>query len=700
MVEPSAYRSSSPAPPPRRNSLPSIVLGPAENEALDGYWSKDEQGSVGPDALRSNPLQPRTPSPLIGLAITSNTGMRTIQQKRRSRSADALYHTAMAHQQGLLRADLLSSKDAEIQYWKSASYRISEATAQVPYNVRQSQAGSIGEVSAVGKAATPSQLTPDPTSDVFGDTEKMPWSQAKAQNRGSRGSRNSMERGSQTSPHFQLQEVTVIDRVDKRLSQIEQNMAHLAQSMQTISDREGGPAPAPKKKSSSTTFRLEKPPPSRVQLSKQHSGHKVSASLGATVHPLHANPGPSLLARQQKQQSPRHVQSAGHLVARSISVKQPVTTPQPRYQHARHSPSLNDLQSRPLGLSDEDLPTAVAVPYDGTSPLPSRLASSLLQHQRRQDSKSNLREASPPGVFHNFSTPFPPPSPTPVTPPTNMATRGTDNSGSTNSSFGAHKTATELPPPRFATHPHQRAQSSSSYLATGLLPSQQLPAPPFAQTEDSPTRFVDHLAPVYSALRHERTVRKALEVQVQHLKRDLYELSSVVAGLVAAQPRDVDDDDDQATEYWEQQGRNFQHRGSASSGRSRNAFAQAQARAQAQSQAALGQADIQHDSLVAQYAAALHQEHAHSQRRRSGQRVSWSDEQQQAQEEGYEAETNDDDDEEEDEEDDLYERSGNWVAAARPVTAPAVATTSSMRTRFRGRSTGVQDDDDWQGDMF
>jgi hypothetical protein len=80
------------------------------------------------------------------------------------------------------------------------------------------------------------------------------------------------------------------------------------------------------------------------------------------------------------------------------------------------------------------------------------------------------------------------------------------------------------------------ASPPTAFMATEggkLRPSTSATTPQPAQTSLTQT-IHDHLAPLYNALRYERTVRKALEAQVLQLRQDVDELSTIVSQLRGA----------------------------------------------------------------------------------------------------------------------------------------------------------------------
>jgi len=294
------------SPHRRRATLPSIVLSPAEAAALSKYW--DRGGAISVE-LESND-RGRTPTPLIGLAITSNTASR-----RRSRSADAMNELAAQHASDVRRR----STDAHLHPWRLADQRIPEVEEDDIHSPRSHHA-SIQDMPVLSTeneprhSVTNEQLQP---SESYESANEEPQ-EISSDHRESYGSENQ-----------HVQEVqSISSRVDKRLSQMELNIHQLEQSMQTLSGRQ-------------QSFTLQKAPRSRSGLPENKSRQERQHVL-----PL----------------SPQHP-------TRSASARYPAS---PRITHTRPSPSLHDIGVH-FGTAEEDeerFDTARAVPFYGASPAP------------------------------------------------------------------------------------------------------------------------------------------------------------------------------------------------------------------------------------------------------------------------------------------------------------------------------------------
>jgi hypothetical protein len=359
--QPSPYKSSherpqqestgSPVAHRRRATLPSIVLSATEAATLTKHWEKGEA-----DYVNHND-QPRIPSPLIGLAITSNTSA-----KRRSRSADALHE--MAANQGL--GDV-RRRSAEIQYWRSTNHGIPE-TEEQEEDLRRSQSASINEVTEI---IEPAFVSNSSTADISRQSNATSHT----------GSHHPEVEAPSSEVHSvepvetQVEqpadtEVGAINRVDLRLSQIELNMAHLAHSMQALSERD-----------TTRPFKLEKAP----------KGNARASSVDHTrSHGLPANP-------------------RDLLIARATSLKSP-NSPKPRHQ--RPAPSNADLPTQQTLIEEPStpIPPATAVPHDGNSPHATQTTAPPFprssHHQHSQSQVHRDATSTPQTIIHNFSTPY------------------------------------------------------------------------------------------------------------------------------------------------------------------------------------------------------------------------------------------------------------------------------------------------------
>jgi hypothetical protein len=387
--QPSLYKPSpepgrenatgSPSPRRRRATLPSIALSPAEASIITKQWMKED------NEIEDSHI--RTPSPMIGLAITSN-----ISQKRRSRSVDHLH--AIVAQQEITDT---RRRSAEIQYWRSTQPDVPEVE-EIEETVLESRRDSVQDI----KEILPSISNHSSTSrhQVIASV---------------RHSGSTMTTDLEDSRRASKHEVETISRVDQRLSQIEINMAQLAFSMHTLSERETKPPPAPQ-------FKLERAPKGQRNQQQDYYPHKTSG-LPA---------------------SPRDIGMATSV--RDVAGGKKALQPRP-------SPSYNDLHTQ---RNTHDV-------YGYQLASPSFVQPLGISHSGRDATSPS---STPQGQIHNFSTPFP-------------------------------QAYTQLP---------------------------QSPAQP-----QSPGNILDHLAPLYTALRYERTERKRLEALVLQLQHDLLDLTTIVA---------------------------------------------------------------------------------------------------------------------------------------------------------------------------
>jgi hypothetical protein len=513
----------------RRATLPSIALSPAEANALTKYWDRGD-GSGSPLAggpLQSNPVAPDAdadddaggvPAPLIGLAITSNT----IKQKRRSRSADALHEMALQH--GL--ADLpLRRRSAEIKYWRATNRGIPEAEEMDEADAHRSFAATVREVGAFSDSDSNEEEEEDdadedddeqdpagnvatavsPAADVaIPATDERPSPRPASDPPAARA----LMAPSPAAPraHTASPELVTMDRVDQRLSQIEYNMAQLAHSMQVLTvDRGLAPAAAadPERRPS---FRLERPPApkaARSSLEQRPQSRRAAPSLAQRDAAATSTPAPANVVESSSPASGggnAGSPSPAVLVARSVSLKAPPASRLPRAYHPRQSPSCTDLPVQSAAaaavppVADQRSSAAshsVASHSVASGSPPQRHQVHHQQHQQNQ-----LPRASPAPVL-NFSNPFAP----------------------------AH-----IP----SHHHHQQNQQQQQLQQQQREREEQMKQQQLQLQQDqqhSPTRLVEHVAPLYAALAHERGARKRLEAQVGALRGDVAALVAAVGAL-------------------------------------------------------------------------------------------------------------------------------------------------------------------------
>lgn len=303
----------------RRATVPSIVLSPTDADTISRYWNRAP--SAEPTATLD---RYRTPTPVIGLAITSNT-----TSKRRSRSADALRDLALQQMVDGRRR----SAEAQLSPWRLADQRIPEVEEGDSASPRSRHAS----VQNMSQLVSPAEPRPSfatesgPVPDVFNVTRE-----------GGRTS-SSDQRGSYGSAKQQTEEHQPLSPVDKRLSKLELNMSQLEQSMQALSGRE-------------QSFTLQQAPRSRITSSDDHTRQARLSQMPLTPQ---WPPG------------------------RSVSVRHQAS---PRIVHARPSPSLHDIGTHfedPTDDEEEDR-RATAVPYGvSEAPLPNTQSFPTRRHTAR-----------------------------------------------------------------------------------------------------------------------------------------------------------------------------------------------------------------------------------------------------------------------------------------------------------------------------
>jgi hypothetical protein len=498
----------------RRATLPSIALSPAEANALTKYWDRGEgsgspvsgplpqPSNLGPGAEHEGGI----PAPLIGLAITSNS----IAQKRRSRSADALHEMALQH--GL--ADLpLRRRSAEIKYWRSTNRGIPEELDEA--DAHRSFAATVQEVGAFsdddsddddvvgedgGDNAAPqvivaTAVSPDNDVLIHAADDEAPSRPASDLAAAHADRSPGAPRAPAASP-----ELATMDRVDQRLSQIEFNMAQLAHSMQVLTVDRGLAAPAGPDQDRRPSFKLERPPASkgaRSSLEQRPQSRRATPSLqqrdaaAVATTAASAADSPTSGGGGGTAGSP----SPAVLVARSVSLKAAPSSRLPRAHHPRQSPSCTDLPVQPaaaapgaLSAGDRQRSSAASHSAASGSPPPSRQQQQWHQHAAHHGQGQQQPRASPAPVL-NFSNPFAP---------------------------------AQMPPPHHQQREQQRERDEQQ---------REREEQAKQELQHSPTRLVEHVAPLYAALAHERGARKRLEAQVGALRADVAALAAAVGAL-------------------------------------------------------------------------------------------------------------------------------------------------------------------------
>jgi hypothetical protein len=506
----------------RRATLPSIALSSAEANALTKYWNRGEGGSPVSPLPRSDPApdadhEAGIPAPLIGLAITSNT----VKQKRRSRSADALHEMALEH--GL--ADLpLRRRSAEIKYWRATNRGIPEAEELDEADAHRSFAATVQEVGAFSDDDDDDDDDEEEEEEVEGQKEGgvdlhpsvtataiTAYDESIADDEAPSRPESDHVGRADHSPALRAPtaspELATMDRVDQRLSQIELNMAQLAHSMQVLTVDRGlaAPGPDPNRRPS---FKLEKAP-----------APKARSSLEQQPRPQSRRATPSLSQRDAASTTPANAvdspasgggnagsPSPAVLVARSVSLKAAPSSRLPRAHHPRQSPSCTDLPVQAtaaaagtLSVGDQRSSAASHSVASG-SPPPSRQRHHHATHHPQQQQAQQYQPRASPAPVLNFSNPFAP----------------------------AHA------PSQHHQHQQQQHQLQQQQQREREQREEQFKQQHLQLQQDqqhSPTRLVEHVAPLYAALAHERGARKRLEEQVGALRGDVAALAAALASL-------------------------------------------------------------------------------------------------------------------------------------------------------------------------
>jgi hypothetical protein len=191
----------------RRATIASVVVSPQEAAALDKLWKTELTKSRSPDARDVV----RTPSPLIGLAITSGSN-----PNRRSRSADALHGLYQNQSPGDSRR-----RSAEIHYWKETKHGIPETEEgdEMPHS----------EKASIRDLASSTDATP---ADEIGEIAILKSSPQRIVRHSKSFDVSSQRAAGTLRP---TEPSLPIDKVDVRLSQMEFNIGQLNRTMRTLS---------------------------------------------------------------------------------------------------------------------------------------------------------------------------------------------------------------------------------------------------------------------------------------------------------------------------------------------------------------------------------------------------------------------------------------------------------------------------------
>jgi hypothetical protein len=245
----------------RRATLPSLVLSAADAAVLQKMWNSPDKHL----ASQSTSDRPTTPSPLIGVAVTSGAN-----PNRRSRSAGALHE--LARTQGSSTG--LRRRSSEIRFWRTS--RIDPEAAVRP-QTKHSSEGASSKVSSI------SSRHPSVTelSDALADTGSSV-----------RGGPQSFDFGSITTETNTAERQVHI--VEQRLSQLEFNMQHISLSLQEFAARPTGRDIA----------EVDKVPPKQGR--QDLIGHRSQNSLTLDRPGLPANPKDT----KRFTQAPAQVRSA------------------------------------------------------------------------------------------------------------------------------------------------------------------------------------------------------------------------------------------------------------------------------------------------------------------------------------------------------------------------------------------------------
>jgi hypothetical protein len=264
----------------RRATLPSIVVSASDQATLQAYWGKSDPNLASPHHSTD-----RTPSPLIGMAISSG-----MNPKRRSRSAGALFEMAKLDEQAELRR-----RSAEIQYWRQSFQE----------NVASSETGPTSECRSVRDDSMTSH--PDESfADLSGD---ISVSDALADTSSSIRDEHIQhfdfghlrDSNAEAAAHqFQEQDEAPLAPIDQRLSQLESSVLGLTNSLHELTGRAhrqtvllGQQPEAKRARSYSPT------PPVDAETKAAYAHHQKQPSFGLPANPKDLYPTHVPLKRMQ-----------------------------------------------------------------------------------------------------------------------------------------------------------------------------------------------------------------------------------------------------------------------------------------------------------------------------------------------------------------------------------------------------------------
>lgn len=454
--------------PRRRATLPSLILSQGDTAALTAMWDKE---------TKENGVLKQTPTPDIGLAITSASGHNS---RRRSRSADAL--NDMAREQDLIQAHSGEAKRAsraeEIAYWRASQLGtatrdfapIHERLFERPDKGDSSSEASMKTANAIPQETSHGHLhTADDEDDDDDDEDSI-------QRRTPPNERQSFE---QPSPENVRMSHPFIDRAiaPQIMNHVAPPANHsaptLANSVDQVYSHHTRNFSRPVMEAPERNHLEERLDRLETWMQKVETSRNVPSVMLNSAPKTRASREPSNEEVGSKRKSVLNTDFG--MGERESSVMQP-----------RDERSMVDISPSTAHGSSPKTPT-----------LPTHHANSSFNHNQPMPSSGLDSTQS----FSNFS-------------------------------------ATKLPSQEFSplhqqSYPYGQQysqQNPESYRpATAHNFAHGQPPNHVASSLPSPNIY-DHLAPLYAALRYERSKRKEFEIQMRQMRQELYDLSCYMRG--------------------------------------------------------------------------------------------------------------------------------------------------------------------------
>ena len=361
----------------RRATLPSVVISGGDAVAIRELvgWAKHDTNSTHPTDRNASH---RTPTPLIGLALTSGAN-----PNRRSRSAAALYDIAREQGQAEQRR-----RSAEVQYWSQSRVALGlEAVAvenqpeviKSPESRADMDQGSV--VSDHHSGTEISAALADAGSSIRDEPEIHTYDFGAAVHPSTEGMMGTSEAEAQPT----TEDVAPGTVLDQRLSQIEDNMRALTSSIHELTGRAHRHTvvleSAPRGSRGGRAAEQKQQPPSPEQQQQQQTTSKDMYPQRTPSRRFQQPSPPSSGASIASAKGATHVPSEGYLFAPSVGTSGTGSGRTVTYQQESHFLSPESLSFSPelttpeLSTRERELQMQYAQYRPETSNIPPSLPS-------------------------------------------------------------------------------------------------------------------------------------------------------------------------------------------------------------------------------------------------------------------------------------------------------------------------------------